>query len=90
MDCSWLLGNKACYGGQQEKAFEYLSLAKVSGIDRESDYPYTGKNSFKCRASKYPALFKIHSYKTVAKTNAALMAAVANQPISISMNAYPI
>lgn len=88
MDCSWVQGNQGCNGGLQELAFKYV--VKAGGIDRESDYPYTGRSSYNCRAKKYHSIFRITGYRSVPKTNSGLKSAIAQQPVAVSIDALSI
>jgi len=40
MDCSYLDGDRSCYGGLMEYAFRYVTRNR--GIDTEECYPYRG------------------------------------------------
>jgi len=65
-------------------AFEYV-MAK--GIELESTYPYKGVDT-KCTYNASAVAFKNTKYTNVAKNNeVALATAVAQQPISIAVEA---
>jgi len=84
VDCSSAYGNLACNGGLMDNAFRYI---KANGIERESDYPYTGvKASCKATASKY--VTSLSGYVDVAANSpSSLVNAVAGQPVSIAIEA---
>lgn len=92
VDCAkvrW--GNDGCNGGRQDQAFNY---AEVSDICTEEQYPYVGTNwLFKqCGVSNCtkPGLANgaIKGYRNVVNaTTASLMDAVAQQPVSVSIEA---
>jgi C1A family cysteine protease len=56
----------------------------------EADYPYTAKSSFSCKYNKQKVAFNISGHKDVQKTNAAHKAALAVQPVAISIDAERI
>merc|ERR1719215_1990014 len=73
-----------CNGGLPEYAFTY---AQSNGMERESDYGYTGRNGT-CSFDQSKIIDKVASYTTVPKADSdALKNAVAQQPISIGINA---
>jgi len=83
VDCSTAEGNQGCNGGIMDKAFEYV--IKNGGICSEGEYPYMAQNS-NCTVCKPVA--KIHSYVDVQPNNdTALMFAVAQQPVSVAVEA---
>eukprot|EP00747_Dinoflagellata_sp_TGD_P182741 gnl/TRDRNA2_/TRDRNA2_37105_c0_seq1.p1 gnl/TRDRNA2_/TRDRNA2_37105_c0~~gnl/TRDRNA2_/TRDRNA2_37105_c0_seq1.p1 ORF type:complete len:348 (-),score=70.99 gnl/TRDRNA2_/TRDRNA2_37105_c0_seq1:232-1275(-) len=92
VDCAkYRYGDLGCSGGLQPHAFKYMEQAAMCG---EDTYPYTATNHIwtKCKASNCssaPALAKgaVSGYKSVDSTAEALMEAVAQQPISISIEA---
>lgn len=92
VDCAKIrYGNDGCNGGQQSQAFAY---AEVSDICTEQQYPYVGTNwLFKqCQVSNCtkPGLAKgaMKGYRNVVNaTTAKLMDAVAQQPVSIAIEA---
>jgi len=86
VDCSQKQGNMGCNGGLPESAFEY---AKTNGMERESDYGYTGRDGT-CKFDSSKALdgAQVASYHQVAQADSdALMNAVAQQPFSIGIDA---
>lgn len=91
VDCAkFRWGNHACSGGLQPHAFNY---AKQAAMCTEAEYAYTGHNSLftPCKASacKTPglALGAVTGYKNVDGTEQALMEALAQQPVSVSIEA---
>lgn len=92
VDCAkFRYGNMGCNGGLQPRAFRYI---QGHALCREDQYPYTGKSSiFKsCEAPSdcpTPAIPKgaLTGFKYVDKTQEALMEAIAQQPVAISIEA---
>lgn len=88
IDCSKSYGNKGCSGGLMDNAFKYVEAA--GGLCTEEDYPYTAKNGLICEASRCSNAKNdpIASYEDVrADSEEALMAAVAEGPVSIAIEA---
>jgi len=83
VDCDYgLLKNMGCNGGLMDKAFSFI---ESSGICTEADYPYMAA---KGTCQKCTAAVKISSYADVPANNeAALQAAVAQQPVSVAIEA---
>ncbi|KAJ3685713.1 hypothetical protein LUZ61_014877 [Rhynchospora tenuis] len=75
-----------CAGGNQDSAFEWV--IKNGGIDTEEDYPYTAQNGT-CNITKAGIhAASITGYEDVPSGNeTALMNAVANQPVTVSIEA---
>jgi len=91
VDCAkFRWGNNACGGGLQPHAFNYIKQAAMCS---EDEYAYTGTNSLftPCKASKCanPALQKgaLTAYKYVDKSEQALMEAIMQQPVAVSLEA---
>jgi C1A family cysteine protease len=84
VDCSGSYGNQGCNGGWMDYAFQYI---EQYGLESESSYPYVARvQACKYDASKVVA--RISSYKDVSQDNEqALMAAVAQQPVSVAVEA---
>lgn len=83
IDCSSSYGNKGCNGGLMDLAFEYV---KDHGICKESEYPYIGKKSRKCR--KCAIVTKVKSYTDVLPNDEqALLVAINIQPVSVAIEA---
>jgi C1A family cysteine protease len=83
MDCSKSEGNMSCEGGLMDYAFEYI--IKNKGICTEASYPYTARDSNTCKSCT--KVVTISSYKDVAQTETALATAVAQQPVSVAIEA---
>lgn len=87
VDCSKSYGNGGCSGGLMTAAFKYVK--DNGGLCSEAEYPYIAKDQPTCRKSscrtKYDA---ISEYTNVTPRNeAALLAAVAQGPVSIAIEA---
>ncbi|MED6152398.1 hypothetical protein PIB30_091686 [Stylosanthes scabra] len=78
--------NQGCNGGLMDYAFEFIK--QKGGITTESDYPYTAQDGT-CDASKAKkAVVSIDGHESVPTNNeAALLKAVANQPVSVAIEA---
>jgi len=83
MDCSKSEGNMSCEGGLMDYAFEYI--IKNKGICSEASYPYQAVDRNSCNSCTNVA--SITSYKDVGQTEAALQAAVVQQPVSVAIEA---
>ncbi|KAI4336256.1 hypothetical protein L6164_014802 [Bauhinia variegata] len=78
--------NQGCNGGLMDYAFEFIK--KKGGITTESNYPYTAEDGT-CDVSKEnkPAV-SIDGHENVPANNeGALLKAVANQPVSVAIEA---
>merc|ERR1711957_153228 len=85
VDCSTSLGNMGCGGGLMDYACEY---AEKTMMETEAQYPYKGSNG-KCHAAG--GSLEITSYKDVTpKSPSALMAAAAEGPVAIAIDASSI
>jgi len=83
VDCSGAEGNQGCNGGLMDYAFEYI--IKNKGLTTEASYPYTARDGT-CKSST-PAV-TISSYKDVThNSEAQLLAAVTQQPVSVAIEA---
>lgn len=83
VDCSTAEGNQGCNGGMMDNAFEYI--IKNGGICAEANYSYTATQG-NCETCDPVA--KISSYVDVQPNNTqALMTAVAQQPVSVAVEA---
>jgi len=83
MDCSKSEGNNSCEGGLMDYAFEWI--IKNKGICSEASYPYKAVDQSSCQSC--PIVATISSYSDVAQTEAALQAAVTQQPVSVAIEA---
>lgn len=82
VDCDVDGDDQGCDGGLMDNAFDYI--ANGGGLSTESSYPYRGTDG-SCRRSASAA--SIQGYEDVPANNeAALMAAVAHQPVSVAIN----
>jgi len=83
VDCAGSYGNNGCNGGLMDYGFEYV---KAKGLCTESDYPYTARDG-SCQSSCTEQV-KISGYTDVSQDNEdALMQAVAQQPVSVAIEA---
>lgn len=84
LDCSTEYPNAGCNGGLYDVAFKYL--ISNGGACSESSYPYTGAQGT-CKSSCTP-ITKISGYQDVTpNSDSALASAIAQQPVSISIEA---
>jgi C1A family cysteine protease len=83
VDCSSSAGNQGCNGGLMDNAFQYI--IKNGGLCTEASYPYTAATGT-CR--KCTPVVDITSYTDVTPSDdAAMCAAVTQQPVSIAVEA---
>jgi len=83
VDCSSSFGNMGCNGGLMDYAFKYI--ISNSGICSEASYPYKGVDG-SCQTCS--PVSKIASYVDVPQNSEdALKAAVAQQPVSVAIEA---
>lgn len=86
VDCDRKSEDQGCEGGYMEDAFKFI--VKNKGITTETTYPYKaadGKRNTKKESSR---VADIKGYEKVPKNNEkSLINAVANQPISVSIDA---
>jgi C1A family cysteine protease len=80
-DCSGSFGNQGCNGGLMDNAFKY---AEKTALALEVDYPTSAKNG-KCKT--VAGTVKVTGYSDIAKSETALAAALAKQPVSIAVDA---
>ncbi|CAO2147726.1 unnamed protein product [Urochloa humidicola] len=83
VDCSINLGNNGCHGGTMTRAFQYV--VSNGGLTFEDDYPYNGSQGM-CK-SVQPAVTIIGFQDVRSGDEAILAAAVANQPVSVAVDA---
>ncbi|MED6219101.1 hypothetical protein PIB30_032690 [Stylosanthes scabra] len=80
--------DQGCRGGFMQDAFRYISMN--GGIAGEEDYPYNATDGV-CNAEQPVAVAKIRGYEMVPANNETeLMKAVANQPISVSIDPHSL
>jgi len=87
IDCSKSYGNKGCNGGLMDFAFKYVEA--TGGLCTEAEYPYTAKTGTECLASHCGTIddgIATH-HDVLADSEASLMAAVAEGPVSIAIEA---
>jgi len=85
VDCSQEEGNSGCEGGLMDFGFQYIIDNK--GITTEKAYPYTAQDGT-CQSKGKPPGATISSFTDVAPSdNDALHTAVAQQPVSIAIEA---
>ena len=86
VDCDTSGEDQGCEGGLMDDAFEFIK--QKEGITTEANYPYQGTDGT-CntnKASNHAA--KITGYEDVpANSEDALLKAVANQPVSVAIDA---
>jgi len=82
VDCAGAEGNKGCGGGLMDSGFNYI--IKNGGIGSESSYGYTGKNG---QCKNVTSVVKIKGFKDVPKDEKSLLAAVAERPVSVAVDA---
>jgi KDEL-tailed cysteine endopeptidase len=86
MDCDINTGNEGCSGGYMDKAFEFIK--KNGGLTTEEDYPYKGEDGTCDKEKENNHAVTISSYEKVAANDEkSLQAAVANQPVSVAVDA---
>jgi len=86
VDCSSSFGNQGCNGGLMDSAFEYIISNK--GLTTEANYPYTAVDGTCSAAKAKQVVATIKSYTDVAtNSEAALEAAIAQQPVSVAVEA---
>ena len=78
--------NEGCNGGLMDYAFEFI--IHNGGIDTEEDYPYTARDGSCDQYRKNAKVVTIDDYEDVpANDEKALQKAVANQPVSVAIEA---
>ncbi|KAJ4797546.1 hypothetical protein LUZ62_048792 [Rhynchospora pubera] len=78
LDCT---GNgMSCEGGTMEAAFSFI--ARNRGLTTESNYPYTRNQGYCNSRRRSASAATIRGYEEVPRSEAALLNAVANQPVS--------
>ncbi|XP_052201454.1 senescence-specific cysteine protease SAG39-like [Diospyros lotus] len=86
VDCDRNSEDEGCEGGYMEDAFEFIIRNK--GIANETTYPYNGSDGTCNTKEEASHAAKIKGYEKVPANNEkALLKAVANQPVSVSIDA---
>ena len=86
VDCSTAQGNDGCNGGLMDYAFEYI-IAN-GGLTTEANYPYTATDGICNKTAAHQVAATISSYQDVTpNSEAALEAAIAQQPVSVAVEA---
>ncbi|GAB4831392.1 hypothetical protein Ancab_005403 [Ancistrocladus abbreviatus] len=81
LDCD--TNNNGCNGGNLNRAFQFI--VDNNGLTTEANYPYTGSQGM---CNSVAAAATISGYENVpANSESALILAVANQPVSIAIDA---
>lgn len=86
VDCDTSGEDQGCNGGLMDDAFKFIKQNK--GLTTEANYPYQGTDGTcdKNKAGNHAA--KINGYEDVpANSESALQKAVANQPVSVAIDA---
>ena len=84
VDCSKSYGNQGCNGGLMNLSFFYI---KDHGITEESKYPYRGVGGT-CHYKDEDAVYTINDCTEVtAKSLKSLLGAIAQQPVSVAIQA---
>ncbi|CAI8617359.1 unnamed protein product [Vicia faba] len=85
VDCDTKGEDQGCEGGLMEDGFEFI--IKNGGITSETNYPYKATDG-RCNTATTVPVAKIKGYEKVpVNSEDALLKAVANQPISVSIDA---
>nr|AFK44139.1 unknown [Medicago truncatula] len=85
VDCDTKGEDQGCEGGLMEDGFEFI--IKNGGITSETNYPYKAADG-SCSAATTAPVAKITGYEKVpVNSEISLLKAVANQPISVSIDA---
>lgn len=86
VDCDTSGTDQGCNGGLMDSAFQFI--LKNGGLTTEADYPYKAVDST-CSTKKLAShAASIAGYEDVPSNNeAALLKAVANQPVSVAIDA---
>jgi len=91
VDCDRSKGGDAgCQGGLPSSAFNYLISKKV-GLETEPNYPYTGKNTKKCKAKSAAEKAFIGGWMPISTNEDQIAAALMKYgTLSIGINAGPM
>lgn len=86
MDCDTSGRDHGCHGGYMQNAFQFI--VRNRGIAAELSYPYVGTDVNRACNTKNAAVraAKIVGFGQVPANERALLAAVANQPVSVAVD----
>lgn len=85
MDCDVDSGNEGCNGGYMDKAFDFINS---NGLTTETDYPYKGTDCTCNKDKERDHVVEISGHEKVPANNEkSLQAAVAEQPVSVAIDA---
>ncbi|XP_073034606.1 senescence-specific cysteine protease SAG39-like [Primulina eburnea] len=86
VDCDRTSNDQGCEGGYMEDAFEFIT--KNKGVASESTYPYSAADGTCNKNKEASHAAKISGFEKVpTNSEAALVKAVAHQPVSVSIDA---
>ncbi|PIA27430.1 hypothetical protein AQUCO_07800047v1 [Aquilegia coerulea] len=86
VDCDTSGEDQGCEGGLMDDAFEFIQHNK--GLATEANYPYSGVDGTCNKKKAASSAAKINGFEDVtANSESALLNAVANQPISVAIDA---
>ena len=86
VDCAGSTGNQGCNGGLMDDAFQYIH--NNGGITTEANYPYTAADGVCSTTKEAQVVATVATYTDVpANSDAALMNAIAQQPVSVAVEA---
>jgi C1A family cysteine protease len=84
VDCAGgVYHNNGCNGGLMDYAFQYI---EANGLELESAYPYTARDGT-CHSSQSEFVGTVASYQDVQQSASQLKAAIAQQPVSVAIEA---
>ena len=85
VDCSSDYGNNGCSGGLSVNAFDWIK--SNGGLCKEEDYPYNAVQNNRCTSCDAVKGSAPTSWFDVESTDAAMMSALDQQPVSIAIEA---
>ena len=86
VDCAASTGNQGCNGGLMDDAFQYI--INNGGITSEANYPYTAEDGICNTVKEGQIVATLRAFTDVPpNSDNALMAAVAQQPVSVAVEA---
>jgi len=86
VDCAGSTGNQGCNGGLMDDAFSYIH--SNGGVTTEANYPYTAQDGVCDTTKEHQVVATLSSYTDVpTNSDAALMNAIAQQPVSVAVEA---